>query len=96
MMNTMNNTVYAGSKHSNNSTHHASPYSLIKPSQSPAVSRRYLEDWAHVRTTQTRGLRRDLHALLSKLNPYYGDAITALLWASIIPTTLFLGTLVEY
>ncbi len=95
MMNTMNNTVYTGAKHSNNN-HHASPYSLIKPSQAPAVSRRYLEDWAHVRTTQPRGLRSDLHALLSKLNPHYGDAITALLWASIIPTTLFLGTLVEY
>lgn len=90
-MNTMTHTVYTGVNNSNNQ---ATPYSLVKPSQAPAVSRRFLEDWANIPTNQPRGLRSDLHALLSKLNPHYADALTALLWVSIIPTTMILGSLI--
>ncbi len=90
-MNTIHNTAYATL-----STTNAPLYSLVKPSQTTALPRRYLQDWANMPSAQPRGLRRDLRALLNKITPHYADIGTALLWASIIPTMVFVGTLAGY
>lgn len=91
MMNTMTHSA-----HATLNTTNASLYSLVKPSQAPTLPRRYLQDWANMPSARPRGLRRDLRALLNKITPHYADICTALLWASMIPTMVIVGTLAGY